>query len=102
MSASKKNIQTLLIKNLIDEGHVELILPDGIRLEIGVTQEDNRGNTINCIKDYCYVTVRRDNVAFLIDSYAACLQFVKRENTLRVEDSTIGRDGQIVERLDII
>ena len=102
MATPKKNIQTLLIKHLIDKGHVELILPDGIIIEIGVTQEDNHGNVVNCIEDYCYVTIRRDNVAFLIDSYAAGLQFIERSNTMLVEDSSVGRDGQLVKRLDII
>lgn len=100
--SSKKNIQTLLIKHLIDEGHVELILPDGVRIEIGVTQEDNKGNVVNCIEDYCYVTVKRENVAFLVDSYAACLQYIEEKDTMLVEDSTVGRDGQLVKRLDII
>ncbi len=101
MSMSKKNIQTLLIKQLIEDGQVRLVLPDGIILEIGVNQEDKDGNVVNCIEDYCYVVVRRDNVAFLLDSYNAGLQFVERKDTMLIEDMTTGDDGQAVKCLEI-
>lgn len=99
---SKKNIQTLLINHLIEKGQIELLLPDGVKLEIGVMQLDNKGELVNCIKDYCYVVATHQDKRFLLDSYNAGLQFTETPDTLVFDDVTVGDDGESVRRVEII
>ena len=97
-----KKIQSLLIKHLMEVGHIELTLPDGIKLEIGVVQEDETGKVINCIEDYCYVTATRDETGFLLDSYNTVLQYSEEQSKILIEDSTYDRQGQPIRRLEVI
>tara|TARA_Y100000034_G_scaffold117103_1_gene156211 strand:+ start:811 stop:1113 length:303 start_codon:yes stop_codon:yes gene_type:complete len=99
---SKKNIQTLLIKHLMEKGQIELLLPDGVKLEIGVMQLDQEGELINCIEDYCYVVANREDKKFTLDSYNVGLQFAESQDTMLFDDVTIGDDGDPVRRLEII
>lgn len=100
---SKKSIQNLLIKHLTKKGQIELSLPDGVKLEIGVMQMDKEGELVNCIEDYCYVVVNREDKSFLLDSYNVGLQFVESQDRMVFDDVTVGTDGKsTVRRLEII
>ena len=79
---SKKNIQTLLIKHLMEKGQIELLLPDGVKLEIGVMQLDKEGDLINCIESYCYVIANQGDKRVLLDSYNMGLQFPETKDTI--------------------
>ena len=99
---SKKNIQTLLIKHLMEKGQIELLLPDGVKLEIGVMQLDQEGDLVNCIEDYCYVVANREDKRFLLDSYNVGLQFTETQDTMIFDNVTIGCDGEPIRRVEII
>jgi len=60
-------IQCLLIKHLIEEGSITLTLPDGIILDVGITQDSKKGK----IKadNYCWVEASRQDKTISIDSY---------------------------------
>ena len=46
ITMNKKNkIQQLLITHLLEEGSIELKLPDGMVLELGITKEGDRKST---------------------------------------------------------
>jgi hypothetical protein len=99
---SKKNIQTLLIKHLMEKGQIELLLPDGVKLEIGVMQLDKEGDLVNCIENYCYVVANREDKRLLLDSYNAGLQFIDTKDTMLFDDVTKGTDGDSIRRLEVI
>lgn len=99
-SAKLRKLQYLLIRQLLDEGSVELALPDGITLEIGIVQEDQNG--IKKTDDYCYVMASRDGKATILDSYNLGVQFVPDENTIICEDEMMIDDGTVVETLDVV
>lgn len=99
---SKKNIQTLLIKHLMEKGQIELLLPDGVKLEIGVMQLDKQGDLVNCIENYCYVVANREDKSLILDSYNAGLQFTEDKDTMLFDDVTKGTDGDSIRRLEVI
>lgn len=100
-NAKVKKLQYLLIKQLLEKGSVELILPDGITLEIGILQEDQFGN-FKKVDDYCYVVATRDGKSTLLDSYNLGLQFEPEEDTIIYEDELITEDGTLVRTLDVV
>ena len=38
---SKNKIQSMIVEHLMKHGHIQLLLPDNMTLEIGITQENN-------------------------------------------------------------
>jgi len=96
-----KKLQSLLIRQLLDKGTIQFLLPDGVSLEIGITQEDKFGET--CLADdYCYVVAERDGKSVMLDSYNLGLQYNEEENTIICEDEAVGDDGQLLHVLDVV
>ena len=85
---SRKNkIQYLLITYLREFGSIQLNLPDGVKLGIGVTQEDRRGNIIKS-DDYCWVVASREDKTALLDSYNLGLSFADEKENIVVEHTS--------------
>jgi hypothetical protein len=98
---SMNKIQALLISHLSKHGHIELLLPDGVIVEIGVNQEKENGDII--IKDdYCWVIASRQDRSVSIDSYNLGLSFSDDSRTIVFEDRYIDQDGEQVRRLDVV
>lgn len=100
MNASRK-LQSLLIRQLLAEGTIQIILPDGVLLEIGITQEDQFGKA-HKTDDYCYVVAKRDGKTIMLDSYNLGLQFDDEENTIIYEDESVDDHGQLFHSLDVV
>lgn len=98
---SKNKIQSLLVSHLLKHGQIELLLPDGVTLEIGITQEGKDGELVKK-DDYCWVITSRDGRSTSIDSYNLGLRFNDAENILVLEDSFTDQNGEPVRRLDVI
>jgi hypothetical protein len=96
-----KKLQSLLIRQLLDKGTVQLILPDGVEIEIGITQEDQFGDTHKS-DDYCYVVATRQGKSVMLDSYNLGLQYEDEKNTIILEGEGLGDDGQTVRSLDVV
>jgi len=96
-----KKLQSLLIRQLLAQGTIQLLLPDGVSLEIGITQEDQFGDTHKA-DDYCYVVAKRDGKSIMLDSYNLGLQYDDEENTIICEDETVNDDGQLFHSLDVV
>lgn len=94
-------LQYLLIKELLKTGTVELLLPDGITLEIGITQEDKYGQ-LKKSDDYCYVVASRDGKSTLLDTYNLGLRFDDEKDILIYEDTDVDNDGVAVRSIDVI
>jgi hypothetical protein len=83
----KDKIQYLLITYLLNHGAIELQLPDGIELEIGITQEGKHG--ICKEKDYCWVVTSRGDRQAALDSYNLGLSFEEDNNIIFIDDKTL-------------
>ena len=100
-SAKQRKLQHILITQLLEEGRVELILPDGIILEIGITQEDKNGDQVK-VDDYCYVVSTRLDRSTMMDRYNLGLQFEKTDDTIVYDGETSDVLGRTVQVLDIV
>lgn len=101
MSAKAKKIQYLLITQLLEHGSVQLILPDGVKLDIGILQEDQFGN-VKKTDGYCYVVASREGKTAMIDSYNLGLQFEAADDTILCEDEMLDKDGKLIRTLDVV
>lgn len=98
---TKNKIQSLIVEHLLKHGQIELVLPDGVTLEIGLTQEDQEGK-LTIHDDYCWVIASQGGRATSIDSYNMGLRFADKENILVFEDKFVDQDGEQVRRLDVV
>jgi hypothetical protein len=101
MSNSKKKIQSLIVTHLLKHGQIEIKLPDGMVLEIGVTQEGENGE-LEVKDDYCWVIATQKERQASMDSYNMGLRFDDRDNIIVFEDRYIDQNGEAVRRLDVV
>lgn len=95
-------LQYLMIQQLIEKGSVSLMLPDGITIEVGITQEDENGE-MRKVDDYCYVTATSKNGrSVTLDSFNLGLQFEEKEDNIICEDKIMNDNGTLVHTLDVI
>lgn len=94
-------IQHLVITHLQKHGKIELLLPDGMTLNIGILQEDNKGRLVKS-DDYCYVETSKGNTKALFDSKIISLEYEDNPTTIIYQDTAIGRDGEKLCRLDVV
>jgi len=95
-----QKIQALLIAHLMNQGQIDLLLPDGVRLEIGITQEGKNGPEIS--DDYCYVKSSRQDKSALLDTYNLVLEYSDRNKTMICMDNTVDAEGREIRRLEIV
>ena len=69
----RDKIQALLIHHLMSEGEIALTLPDGMTLEVGVTNDGKHGT--ERLEDYCWVQATQDERAAFMDSYSLHLTY---------------------------
>ena len=99
--SSKGKIQHLLIDYLLKHGQIELLLPDGVVLEIGVTQEDETGGFV--VKDdYCWVMATHKDRSAAIDPYNLGLKFSDDGKNFVLEDKFVDQHGVEVRRVDVV
>lgn len=102
MKNNKRNkIQELVVRHLKEQGTLDLVLPDGIVLEIGITQMDLKGNMVKT-DDYCYVIAEREDRKTMLDSYNVGLTFADRKNNIVVEEPCLDEFGNFIKRIDVI
>ena len=95
---SKDKIQHMLITHLLKEGTIDLTLPDGIRLEVGMTKEGKDGFQ-GIMDNYCWVqAVQGDRETFL-DSYGLEMKFSKG---FIVQDDVINEAGELISFVDVV
>ena len=97
----KNKIQSLVVEHLLKFGQLEIALPDGVTLEIGLTQENQDGE-LTIKNDYCWVIASQGSRATSIDSYNMGLRFTDDEKILVLEDKFIDTNGEQIRRLDVI
>ncbi len=97
----QSKIQSLIIRHLLRYGTLDIKLPDGIVLEIGITQEDENGNLVKS-DDYCFVSATRDNKKTLLDSFNLGLSFVEEDDIMIIEDEEVDNKGRLLRHVDVI
>lgn len=96
----KNKIQSLLITHLLQDGEINITLPDGVELSIGITQENQNGEIIKD-KNYCWVSASRDGKETSLDSFNLGLKFVD-ENSIIMFDSSKDENGVMFKRLNVV
>ena len=97
----KRKIQALIVEHLLKHGQLEILLPDGVKLEIGTTQENQNGKLVRK-DDYCWVIASRDDRSTSLDAYNMGLRFSDDDKILVIEDKFIDQDGENIRRLDVV
>jgi hypothetical protein len=98
--ASKSKVQQIFMEHLMRDGAVELALPNGMVLEVGVTQE-NRYGDLEIMPDYCWVIASQKNRSVSIDRYNLGLRY-SGDREIVCEHSTMSPDGTNIKILDVI
>jgi hypothetical protein len=70
---SKDKIQHMLITHLLKEGSIEIALPQGMQLALGLTNEGKHGTEIR--NDYFWMTAMKDDKKISFDNYNLELEY---------------------------
>ena len=81
---AKNRIQEMVIRHLLKEGSLEILLPNGITLEMGVTQENSQGN-LEIADDYAWVIASQEDRSVSLDSYNLGLRFSNHNDKMLVD-----------------
>lgn len=93
-------IQQLLVKHLLENGHIELLLPDGMVLEVGTVQEDEKGN-MKKVDDYCWILATQKNRTIGMDSYNLDLRYEEESDKILLEETVLD-NGKLVRVLQAV
>jgi hypothetical protein len=97
----QNKIQSLIVEHLLKHGQIEIALPDGVTLEIGLTQENQDGK-LTIKNDYCWVIASQGNRVMSLDSYNMGLRFADDEKIMILEDKFVDKNGEQVRRVDVV
>lgn len=98
---TKNKIQSMIVEHLLKHGQLEILLPDGLTLEIGITQENEDGE-LEVEEDYCWVIASQGGRATSLDSYNMGLRFKDNNDAIMFEDRFIDQDGEKIRRVDVV
>ena len=96
-----KKIQNLFINELIKEGQVELVLPTGMTLEVGITQEGESGD-LEKQSDYCWLIASQDDRSVSIDQYTFGLRFSEDPDKMICSNDVVDYEGHQVRVFEVI
>ncbi len=96
---TKSKVQEVFISHLLKEGQVQLLLPNGMTLEVGITQE-NRYGDLEKNPNYCWVIASQNGREVSIDEYNLGLRF--EEDKMVCEHQSVSNTGENITILDIV
>jgi hypothetical protein len=99
-SAAKSKIQRLFVEFLLKEGALEIALPNGMVLEVGLTQENKYGD-LEIMPDYCWVVASHNNRSVSIDRYNLGIRYAG-DKEMVCEHSVLSDDGTNINILDVV
>lgn len=97
----KDKIQCLLISHLLEEGQIELTLPDGLVLELGISKENKHGE-LHIKDNYAWVIASQKDRIISMDSYNLGLRFADTDNKIVLEDESVDENGQPLKILSVV
>jgi hypothetical protein len=98
---NKNKVQQVFITHLLKEGHVELVLPNDMILEVGITQENKYGD-LEKNPEYCWVIASQNGRSVSIDEYNLGLRFQDEKDRMICEHDGIAQNGDQIKILDVI
>lgn len=98
---SKNKIQSLLVNHLLKHGQIELLLPDGMTVEIGITQENNDGKLV-VKKNYCWVIASKEDREASLDSFNMGLRFADDKDIILFDDRYVDQNGEPVRKVEVV
>jgi len=96
-----KRLQASLINHLEKHGTIQINLPDNFILEIGITEEDENAK-IDKNDQYCYVIVKNESRATVIDKYNLGLRFSDDLNSIVMDDKFVDHDGKNIKTINVV
>jgi len=81
---ARDKLQHLLITSLMKDGQVEFILPNGLKVELGLTKETKHGTQIG---DECWMTASQEDRMVSLDANNMELQFSRNRLVFNDEDA---------------
>lgn len=101
-NATKNKVQEVFINHLLREGHVQLLLPNNMILEVGITQE-NRYGDLEKDPNYCWLIASQNGREVSIDEYNLGLRFEdKKDEKMICEHQSVSQSGESIKILDVI
>jgi len=98
---STSRIQSSIIKHLEKYGTIQINLPDDFVIEIGITNEDDSGNSTK-IKNYCYTIVKNDQRATIIDKYNIGIRCQDDDKMVVLDDKFVDNEGNKVRSIKVV
>lgn len=83
----RDKIQHLLVTHLLEEGHIELTLPDGMTVEMGILKEGKDGH-LHKFDDYSWVIASQKDRTISMDSFTFGVRYAEECGKVMVEEST--------------
>lgn len=99
-SPARNKIQRLFVEYLMKEGELQLSLPNGMVLEVSITQENKYGDQ-EITPDYCWVMASQKNRSVCIDKYNLGLRY-SGESEMVCEHTVLNSDGTSLKILDVV
>lgn len=96
---TKSKVQEVFISHLLKEGQVQLLLPNNMILEVGITQE-NRFGDLEKNPNYCWVIASQNGREVSIDEYNLGLRY--EDDKVICEHQSVSQDGENIKILDVI
>ena len=96
---TKSKVQEVFISHLLKEGQVQLLLPNGMTLEVGITQENKYGD-LEKNPNYCWVIASQNGREVSIDEYNLGLRF--EEDKMICEHQCVSNTGENITILDVV
>lgn len=96
----KDKIQHLIISHLLEEGKLELILPNGLKIELETIQNGKNGPKI--CQDYCSLTATQNNREIEIDSHTLSIKYQDGLGKMIMEDSSEDINGKRMRTLTVV
>jgi hypothetical protein len=97
----KDKIQHLLISHLLEEGTIQLSLPDGMVVELGILKEDKYGDLVK-IDNYSWVIATQKEREVSMDSYNLGLRYNTDNGKIILEDESEIDNGRHMRTFSVI
>jgi len=99
-NATVSKVQRLFVELLMKEGALELALPNGMILEVGITQENREGD-LEIIPDYCWIVASQKGRSISMDNYNLGIRY-SGDKEMVCEYSMLSEDGTNINVLDVV
>lgn len=98
--ATVSKVQRMFVELLMKEGALELALPNGMVLEVGITQENEVGD-LEMTPDYCWIVASQRGRSISMDNYNLGIRY-SGDKEMVCEYSMLSQDGTNINVLDVV